>query len=82
MSVTNFTTGGSEMSGAQLAQAIHDLVDELMAKNPGSDRAEVEGLVATSAESFADARITQFVPVLIGQEVERQLRGRARSIAS
>jgi hypothetical protein len=82
MSVTTSATGASEISETKLAQAIKALVPELTRKFPDADQAEVAALVAASAQSYADARITEFVPVLIGQEVERQLRGRSHRLAS
>ena len=73
--------GVPELSDAQLSEAVHALVAELVAKFPHASEAEVAAMVSASAQSFADARITEFVPVLIGQEVDRELRAKAPRLA-
>ncbi|HUV48521.1 MAG TPA: hypothetical protein VMX11_06045 [Actinomycetes bacterium] len=75
------TTGVPELSDDQLSEAVRALVAELVAKFPHASEAEVATMVSASAQSFADARITEFIPVLIGQEVDRQLRATTPRLA-
>ena len=79
---TTSAVNGSELSNTQIVQAVERLVTELSAKYPHSDPSEVAALVSASADSFANAKITEFVPVLIGQQVDRQLRASAHPLAS
>ena len=51
------------------------------AKFPHVSEADVAAMVSASAASFADARITEFIPVLIGQEVDRKLRATTPRLA-
>ena len=82
MDVATTATGGLGVSDDKFAQAIRSLVAELSAKFPDVGQPEVASLVSAAAQSFADARITEFVPVLIGQQVDRQLRARTSRLAS
>lgn len=78
---TDSKPGVSDVSDAQFDEAVHTLVAELAAKFPHAGEAEIATLVSASAQSFAEARITEFIPVLIGQEVDRQLRATAPRLA-
>ncbi|MEO8106706.1 MAG: hypothetical protein ABI720_05250 [Actinomycetes bacterium] len=75
-------TDAPELSDDQLDHAVHAVVAELVAKFPHASEADVAALVSASAASFAGARITEFIPVLIGQEVDRQLRATTPRLAS
>jgi hypothetical protein len=49
------------------------LTVELEARYPAADRQHVATLVSSAADSFAGARITDFVPVLVRRQVEQEL---------
>ena len=66
-----------QLSYDHLNEDIKALVTELAAKYPHASEEQVAAMVAASAQSLAGARITEFIPVLIGQEVDRQLRATA-----
>lgn len=78
---TGTRPGVPELSDDQLTEAVHGLVAELVAKYPHATESEVAAMVSASAESFAGARITEFIPVLVGQEVDRQLRATTPRLA-
>jgi len=75
------TTGIPQLSYDHLNEDIKALVADLAAKYPHAGEEQVAAMVAASAKSLAGARITEFIPVLIGQEVDRQLRATAPRLA-
>jgi hypothetical protein len=63
-----------ESRGQSLAKEMDWLIVELEARYPAADREHVSTLVSSAADSFAGARITDFVPVLVRRHVEQELR--------
>ena len=50
-----------------------DLVDDLSARYPRFKPVTIRRLVARTAEQYRGARITAFVPILVGRQVRQQL---------
>ncbi|MCZ3388761.1 MAG: hypothetical protein LH645_06460 [Actinomycetia bacterium] len=61
------------LEGQELAPELDWLTAELEARYPAAAPEQVAALVSLAADSFADARITDFVPVLVRREVEQEL---------
>ncbi len=68
-------TESPESQGQTLAKEMEWLTSELETRYPAADRQHVAALVTSAADSFGDARITDFVPVLVRRQVEQELWG-------
>ena len=69
-------TGSHESAEQSLAKEMDWLTVELETRYPAADPVHVTALVSSAADSFADARITDFVPVLVRRQVEQELSSR------
>lgn len=61
----------------ELQQQLRRLAERLVTEFAAMPRGLVSGVVVDLAESFRDARVTLFVPVLIESEARRRLRALA-----
>lgn len=66
-------TGSQGSDGGEVAPELDWLTSELEARYPAAAPEQVATLVSVAADSYADARITDFVPVLVRREVEQEL---------
>jgi len=69
----NMPTDRPESPQQSFAKEMVWLTAELETRYPNADPVHVADLVSSAAYSFADARIRDFVPVLVRRQVEQEL---------
>lgn len=71
--MNNTGTDTPESAEQSMAKEMDWLTDELETRYPTAEPDRVVALVSSAADSFADARIRDFVPVLVRRQVEQEL---------
>jgi CRISPR/Cas system-associated exonuclease Cas4 (RecB family) len=71
--------GVQELTPEALDVHLHRVSDQLQRKfNDRADEREIESAVFEEAQQFRDARVTQFIPVLVQHAVQERFRRRPR----
>lgn len=72
-----YSGGAMSATSLPVEKQVEHVAERLVHDFAGSvDDAEVRSLVSASYTEFSDAKVQQFVPVLVDRSVRQQLRGR------